>query len=111
MLSLVLLFSTTFHSFIFFFFFSSRRRHTRSLCDWSSDVCSSDLLLPQAREPPDDGVVQGARGGQSPRPALARRAPPRRGDRERGQPWPRGGLSCRASRHPGHDRQDRKSVV
>src|SRR6266403_3935339 len=26
----------------FFFFFSSRRRHTRSLRDWSSDVCSSD---------------------------------------------------------------------
>src|SRR5260221_10018104 len=26
-----------------FFFFSSRRRHTRSLCGWSSDVCSSDL--------------------------------------------------------------------
>src|SRR5947207_3753950 len=25
------------------FFFSSSRRHTRSLCDWSSDVCSSDL--------------------------------------------------------------------
>src|SRR5260221_8033843 len=30
--------------FIYFFFFSSRRRHTRSLCDWSSDVCSSDLI-------------------------------------------------------------------
>src|SRR5260221_8938898 len=30
-------------STILFFFFSSRRRHTRSLCDWSSDVCSSDL--------------------------------------------------------------------
>src|SRR5699024_3571536 len=29
----------------FFFFFSSRRRHTRSKRDWSSDVCSSDLLL------------------------------------------------------------------
>src|SRR5260221_1094857 len=29
----------------FFFFFSSRRRHTRSLCDWSSDVCSSDLFV------------------------------------------------------------------
>src|SRR5438034_2907205 len=28
---------------MFVFFFSSRRRHTRSLCDWSSDVCSSDL--------------------------------------------------------------------
>src|SRR2546430_13561745 len=29
--------------FLFFFFFSSRRRHTRFDCDWSSDVCSSDL--------------------------------------------------------------------
>src|SRR5207247_4546615 len=28
------------------FFFSSRRRHTRSTRDWSSDVCSSDLLPP-----------------------------------------------------------------
>src|SRR2546430_13898172 len=43
--------------FAFFFFFSSRRRHTRFDCDWSSDVCSSDLnrsetfLLPLARRP------------------------------------------------------------
>src|SRR3989440_9719279 len=29
----------------FFFFFSSRRRHTRSDRDWSSDVCSSDLVV------------------------------------------------------------------
>src|SRR5688572_19591491 len=28
---------------VIFFFFSSRRRHTRFDCDWSSDVCSSDL--------------------------------------------------------------------
>src|SRR5215475_9847196 len=28
----------------FFFFFSSRRRHTRFSRDWSSDVCSSDLM-------------------------------------------------------------------
>src|SRR3989475_3638622 len=28
-----------------FFFFSSRRRHTRFDCDWSSDVCSSDLVF------------------------------------------------------------------
>src|SRR5256884_6552843 len=27
------------------FFFSSRRRHTRCSRDWSSDVCSSDLIL------------------------------------------------------------------
>src|SRR5688572_26226194 len=29
---------------MYVFFFSSRRRHTRFDCDWSSDVCSSDLL-------------------------------------------------------------------
>src|SRR5260370_835223 len=35
------------------FFFSSRRRHTRFKCDWSSDVCSSDLyrLAPEHRFP------------------------------------------------------------
>src|SRR5690349_23509554 len=37
---------------IAFFFFSSRRRHTRSLRDWSSDVCSSDLTA--APEKPAD---------------------------------------------------------
>src|SRR5688572_12827173 len=31
--------------YFFFFFFSSRRRHTRFDCDWSSDVCSSDLQI------------------------------------------------------------------
>src|SRR5690242_7617903 len=30
---------------IVIFFFSSRRRHTRLTCDWSSDVCSSDLFF------------------------------------------------------------------
>src|SRR2546429_649916 len=34
----------TFDVFLLFFFFSSRRRHTRCSRDWSSDVCSSDLL-------------------------------------------------------------------
>src|SRR6266550_5951431 len=36
--------------YFFFFFFSSRRRHTRCSRDWSSDVCSSDLHLPEKRE-------------------------------------------------------------
>src|SRR2546427_4661959 len=31
------------------FFFSSRRRHTRFDCDWSSDVCSSDLVMAMVR--------------------------------------------------------------
>src|SRR5689334_23564695 len=44
-LSLLLFFFFLFVLFFvfFFFFFSSRRRHTRWNCDWSSDVCSSDL--------------------------------------------------------------------
>src|SRR5260370_27339051 len=36
-----------------FFFFSSRRRHTRFKCDWSSDVCSSDLRVPKLRVSPE----------------------------------------------------------
>src|SRR5437867_9535868 len=36
---------TIFLLYDFFFFFSSRRRHTRSYGDWSSDVCSSDLIV------------------------------------------------------------------
>src|SRR3989475_11023987 len=59
----------------YFFFFSSRRRHTRFDCDWSSDVCSSDLVnrAAQATLPPatitpsiDSGLVRAvldARGG------------------------------------------------
>src|SRR5688572_6442102 len=39
-----------------FFFFSSRRRHTRFDCDWSSDVCSSDLRV-VARQI-DDGILR-----------------------------------------------------
>src|SRR5438067_9847996 len=37
-------FFACYYLFFFFFFFSSRRRHTRSKRDWSSDVCSSDLV-------------------------------------------------------------------
>src|SRR6266496_4441135 len=40
-----------------FFFFSSRRRHTRSLRDWSSDVCSSDLGRGLVGTPSDFGVM------------------------------------------------------
>src|SRR5438067_9266522 len=37
------------------FFFSSRRRHTRSKRDWSSDVCSSDLIGPITPENSEPG--------------------------------------------------------
>src|SRR5690242_9250001 len=43
MLVVALLFAL-YYLVLFFFFFSSRRRHTRLTCDWSSDVCSSDLV-------------------------------------------------------------------
>src|SRR5690242_21943346 len=40
-------------------FFSSRRRHTRLTCDWSSDVCSSDLVA----DSPDSSKRQRGRRG------------------------------------------------
>src|SRR5262245_3123764 len=43
------------------FFFSSRRRHTRCLSDWSSDVCSSDLLTLTAEFSP--GRIRGRMTG------------------------------------------------
>src|SRR5207245_3322583 len=47
---IVIPYSTTFSFLllifsVIFFFFSSRRRHTRCYRDWSSDVCSSDLVI------------------------------------------------------------------
>src|SRR5256886_16852415 len=45
-----------------FFFFSSRRRHTRFDCDWSSDVCSSDLATSGA-----DTLGAGSRSASGPR--------------------------------------------
>src|SRR2546430_12591395 len=62
---------------VVFFFFSSRRRHTRFDCDWSSDVCSSDLTG-RARRPRGRGRGNraarwlGARPPQA--PGLARLA-------------------------------------
>src|SRR3989475_3384721 len=45
MLILLFLLLSYLFFYFFFFFFSSRRRHTRFDCDWSSDVCSSDLTF------------------------------------------------------------------
>src|SRR5688572_31202092 len=42
----------------FFFFFSSRRRHTRFDCDWSSDVCSSDLQAIRVAEQRTSGEIR-----------------------------------------------------
>src|SRR6266850_4634106 len=56
--------------FIFFFFFSSRRRHTRLQGDWSSDVCSSDLVplagIGTIAERPAHMAQNDGRGGEGP---------------------------------------------
>src|SRR5260370_20095641 len=98
----------------FFFFFSSRRRHTRFKCDWSSDVCSSDLILldrafqaeysgiarrvchysgPQARGRTTSHYAEG--GGSSVPAGLPAR--PRRRSEER-----RVGKECRSRWSPYH---------
>src|SRR5256884_2494402 len=41
-------------SVVLYFFFSSRRRHTRCSRDWSSDVCSSDLLVRLQEADPEE---------------------------------------------------------
>src|SRR5688572_31655549 len=64
---------------VFFFFFSSRRRHTRFDCDWSSDVCSSDL------------------GVALPGPPRGRRARRRVAERSGGNQRPRTSRSSAAS--------------
>src|SRR2546430_11934967 len=62
---------------VFFFFFSSRRRHTRFDCDWSSDVCSSDLFLTAglvAHTLGADGAVFTKIGGGAPHVDMAQAA-------------------------------------
>src|SRR5436189_5746341 len=61
-----------------YFFFSSRRRHTRYIGDWSSDVCSSDLLAFVAGD-----QWKHARRGERNEPGGKRqcRRPPRRQSR------------------------------
>src|SRR5690625_5147993 len=45
------------HRYNLYIFFSSRRRHTRWPRDWSSDVCSSDLIQGPATAPEDTSAV------------------------------------------------------
>src|SRR5260370_40679582 len=70
-----------------FFFFSSRRRHTRFKCDWSSDVCSSDLqrgptryAVQHAQRGSREEIVDMAGGLQRPAPEIGRGAGGERGE-------------------------------
>src|SRR5688572_31754661 len=75
--SVLIFFFSCYCFFFFFFFFSSRRRHTRFDCDWSSDVCSSDLLRTGVTREGKIVAHQsrayyngGAAGGAKPMPGL-----------------------------------------
>src|SRR5260370_31543927 len=79
-----------------FFFFSSRRRHTRFKCDWSSDVCSSDLVHFVAADFLREGREVGGGGHDA---NLAVRAPDDRkeqGEDEREGRGDRGEASLRS---------------
>src|SRR6266496_5736909 len=80
---------------LFFFFFSSRRRHTRSLRDWSSDVCSSDLSC-RWKTP-----AAGCRGSGNPRSRTARSSRSTRRSEER-----RVGKECRSRWLPYHSKKN-----
>src|SRR5206468_5437574 len=91
----------------FFFFFSSRRRHTRSDRDWSSDVCSSDLVE-NARHYVDTGLpsdYDGKRviiiGKRNSGFELAQGLLPRSEER-------RVGKECRSGWWPDHEKKKKK---
>src|SRR5262245_65966971 len=77
----------------FFFFFSSRRRHTRCLSDWSSDVCSSDLIrcmTPSRKVSSQPGTSSTPKSSEPPgNPSAASTRLPRRRSEERrvGKEW------------------------
>src|SRR5260370_23524774 len=82
------------------FFFSSRRRHTRFKCDWSSDVCSSDLALDKepALDRTDgqgDGFLDRTRIGEWSKPAIEDEVAARSEER-------RVGKECRSRWSPYH---------
>src|SRR6266550_8329021 len=57
---------------VLFFFFSSRRRHTRCSRDWSSDVCSSDLVRASYMGSPINGTAGSLLTARDPNAVLAR---------------------------------------
>src|SRR5688572_33045241 len=82
-----------------YFFFSSRRRHTRFDCDWSSDVCSSDLSAVAAVA----AVIT-----LSPVPAGATSCVPINGASPRSEER-RVGKECRSRWAPYHEKRKQKA--
>src|SRR5882672_10125510 len=92
------------------FFFSSRRRHTRSLCDWSSDVCSSDLLRSSTTNTKTSSCSNTCTTRRSRRRSpsdAADRADRRRGKQRRHRRWRKAALAS-ARRHASFPPRDRR---
>src|SRR5688572_33342056 len=93
---------------MFVFFFSSRRRHTRFDCDWSSDVCSSDLVFPAACPVHGEPVIR-FEASERGKP-LEKRIPPlvtiptTAGTGSRSEER-RVGKECRSRRSPDHEKK------
>src|SRR3546814_3573662 len=109
-----LIFVCLFYLFFFFFFFKQKTAYEMRISDWSSDVCSSDLVrqpfvahcLRRLRRPRRNGApAAGARGRRRSAPPTSGRAirRPRRPPTRRGRYRER---ACRSRAPP-----DRKSVV
>src|SRR5258706_5943044 len=90
---------------VFYFFFSSRRRHTRLVSDWSSDVCSSDLVrlkhqhACQPAHPVDVGKPPRLRPAQTPSLNLVRHLDALQSSRSEER---RVGKECRSRWSPYH---------
>src|SRR6266571_7120495 len=82
--------------FFFFFFFSSRRRHTRLTCDWSSDVCSSDLESCSGTRQRSESPVSG---------------PPTRSAARRRSEERRVGKECRSRWSPYHSKKKHRARI
>src|SRR5439155_7602132 len=93
----------------FDFFFSSRRRHTRWPRDWSSDVCSSDLV--SLKRPPPLGArgAQPGPGDGHPKRRVRNRIERSVEDLGCDEGRGHGGYGCRKEREPAHD--DRVPVL
>src|SRR2546430_11768866 len=101
------------YTVLYIFFFSSRRRHTRFDCDWSSDVCSSDLTSgkrvhpprqgkPGHAHPPDEPTVAITPGGRCPAVAARLQRGPRGQGAVRRSEERRVGKECRSRWSPYH---------
>src|SRR5260221_6275431 len=87
------------------FFFSSRRRHTISLCDWSSDVCSSDLCPDSTSRKggtTNDRCRDGIKFVANAKPRLPRTNPGRNHQSRQRSEERRVGKECRSRWSPYH---------